>query len=329
MNRLGKGYMMNWLSILFVLVVVAIAGGTALFLSKPWGSSQQGFVPYGHRPFGFSYKNTSDRNVWVYSVKVLNHTVGSGRMSACRGGSGGVGDSRKDCTPEALMATQAKFLWWEMEDPKDFNAARRGPEDPALRYRYSLPFPEFDVEADAWRCSYTLQEDNTWVGIFKGTVSKPIGAKAGPVDPNHPGVNQQWIHFNFRNLTGKRVRLDRSKTQLINPESTISPKFPAVPTNKQFHCTTAHSHEGSIFRPTPESKLQLVWYWEGSGSNKQTIALPEFSVEQNNWYCYLTLGGDQTWSAVFEGTEQEAAKPKPQSNPNDSRSFDHAAAAEL
>lgn len=293
---------MIWYSL--VAALSALVGAGVFFVLLAQRKSANPKVAYSRRPFSFTSKNLSNKIVWLYSIDVLGHTVGSGRL-----GTRSVGDRRKDWTPEALLTTQAKFLWWEMEDPKDFNAARRGPQDPALRRRCSLPFPEFDVEADAWHCFYSLQQDNTWAGIFKGTVSKPLGAKPDSVNPNSPGMNQQWIHFNFRNLSGKRIRLDGLKTQLISAQSTATIKFPDVPADKQFHCTTAHSHRGSIYRPTPECKLQLVfWHLEGNGPHEQSITLPEFSVEQKNWYCYLTLGDDQTWSAVFEGTEQEAAR---------------------
>ena len=261
-------------------------------------------VPYPHRPFSFSYKNNSSDMVWVRSVDVLGHTVGSGRMWARNRGGGGVGDRRKDCTPEALLATQAKFLWWEMEDPKDFNAARRGPDDPSKRLQYSLPFPEFDVEADAWRCFYTLQEDDTWVGMFEGVVSKPIGDEPVPVDPSLPGANQQWIHFQFRNMSDHVAAFSRVKTRLVNGEVETLIKFPAIPADGRFHCVTGHSHEGSIYRPTKGSRLELSWYFRGGDKMRsETIHLPVFSPEETNWYCYLTVDSEGRWTAEFEGAE--------------------------
>lgn len=295
MSKTRTGQMMNWLSILFALAVVAVAFGAALFLAKPLGPSQQDFVPHGHRPFNFSCSNRSSKNIWIYSVKVLNHTVGSGR-------GGGVGDSRKDCTPEALLATQADFLWWEMEDPKDFNAARRGPQDPAKRLRASLPFPEFDVEASRWEVYYTLLDGDRWVGRFEGTVAKPIGAMPAPVDPALPGANQQWIHFQFRNQSDHVVAFYPRKTQLVHGESDTQINFPAIPNDKQFHCVAAHSQKGSIYRPQQGTKLEIVWYYrEGSGPHNQTIDLPNFSTKTKNWYCYFTLDENDTWIADFEG----------------------------
>ena len=293
---------MLWHSAIAIIAVVISAGVSFGVLSQRRSLDKLADpkVPYPHRPFSFTSKNISNKTVWLYSVNVLGHTVGSGRLGTC-----GVGDSRKDCTPEALMATQAKFLWWEMEDPKDSNAARRGPEDPSKRLQYSLPFPKFDVEADAWRCFYTLQESGTWVGMFEGVVAKPIGAKPAPVDSTLPGANQQWLYFQFKNQSDHVVAFSSLKNQLVHAESGAVIKFPAIPNDKQFHCVAVHSDEGSIYRPQPETKLEIVWYYrEGSGPHSQTIDLPEFTTKTSNWYCYFTLNTNNTWAVEFEGVEK-------------------------
>jgi len=263
--------------------------------------------------FSFSYGNATGETVWVYSVQVLNNDAACGRAWANKPiDKGGISYGRKDCTPEALLENPAQFLWWKMKDPMDFATARRGPQDPSERFRDSVDFPQFDVDADAWRCFFTLTKQNKWVGKFEGVVLKPIGVEwPNPKKMTRP-VNSCWIQFQFRNRTEREISFPIGRSTLANSNGETSLDIPNIPADGVFHGFVAHCHESSIYRPSPDARLKLEWgipaYKLKSGVEKgvksRTIDLPEFDASVTNWYCYFTLNPDNTWTASYEGLKQ-------------------------
>jgi hypothetical protein len=269
-------------------------------------------VPYESREFSFDYSNNTDETVWVDSVRVLNRLVNMHRVWA-NGEGAGISKSRNDCTPEALLNTQADFLWWKMDDPFDSKSAQRRPKDPTKSFRSSMLFPWLDVEADRWRCYFTLQNDKTWVGRFEGVVLKPIGAKPDILKRSKLEGNNQWIQFQFCNLTDKEICFLKPDGKLLGTNSETLLYIPNIPADKSFHGFAAHSHEGSIYRPVPGGRVELVWcipaYKLKTGdetrTRTQTINLPNFDPKIDNWYCYFTLNPDNKWTATFEGGKQK------------------------
>jgi hypothetical protein len=92
-----------------------------------------------------------------------------------------------------------------------------------------------------------------------------------------------------------------------------------VPADKMFQGFAAHIHQGSICRPRPGDRVELTWRiathelkpgdvpggelgYEGR-TRKQTIELPAFDPEIDNWYGYFTLNPNGKWSTVFEGVQ--------------------------
>lgn len=270
-------------------------------------------TPYAYREFSFGYENVTDETVWVDSVKVLNRQVNLHRVWA-NGVGGGVTYSRNDGTPEALLKTRADFEWWHMADPFDSKSARQKPDDPASVFRSSTLFPLFDEEADGWRCLYTLQNDRTWVGRFEGVFLKPIGAKSETLQKSKLEGHNQWIQFQFRNLTDEEIYLRRGEQNLIHKTYGVELHLTNIPADDQFHGISAQSHEGSIYRPLPGDKLVLTWGTPASKlqpddpiiSHTQKIALPEFDSEVDDWFCYFTLNKNNEWTASFEGTAGES-----------------------
>lgn len=260
--------------------------------------------PYKFRPFSFAYFNTTNEMVRLRSVQVLSNDAAGGSMWA--GGSGSsVSYSRKDCTPEALLGSPANFVWWNVTDPSN-RAALYVPEDPSDECQASLSFPEFDVEASAWRCFYTLLNDNTWVGKFAGTLAKQPGTTAKPA----PAGGDSWLHCHFRNLTDKEVLLSKWETKIVTKDHEIEPGIRFLPADKRFHGFSANCHKGSIYRLAPGDTLQIAWSFEKKELNtpamkKETFVFPDFAAEKKNWYCYFSLNEKEEWTATFEGVPED------------------------
>jgi len=195
---------------------------------------------------------------------------------------------------------------WKVSDPSK-RGGSYSPEDPADERNASVSFPEFDVEATAWRCLYTLLDDKTWVGKFAGTLAKRPGAVAKPV----PSDGDSWFHCHFRNLTGKKVLLSKWETKVMTEGHEFEPEIRFLPADKRFHGFSAHSQKGSIYRIKPGDSLQIAWAfyeWElNTRSMKtQTFVFPEFSAEEKNWYCYFSLDDEKgEWTAAFEGVSKD------------------------
>lgn len=267
-------------------------------------------VPYKYRGFSFSFNNFTSS--YVHGVLgVVEGRIGcsTGKDSGNKRGSG-ESALRRDCTPEALLQSPGELIWWKKNELADGENISGGPKDEAKRYRDVLPFPNFDIEAKAWRCHYSLQKNNTWVGRFEGCKPKAISAKAEPPELSDQGKKQSWIHFQFQSLVGKEIYFDYRTNKLISEDAEIRLFFPHIPGDGQFHCISAHSQEGSIYRPKTGSKIVFEWALLEDGKKEKSLPhqefeLPDFSNDVKNWYCYFTLGKDEKWTAVYEGVEKE------------------------
>jgi len=263
-------------------------------------------TPYKFRPFSFAYSNATRATISLGSATVLAKDLRCGRVWAGGVGSS-IGDTRKDCTPEALLRKPAQFVWWKISDPFDMDAIR-APKDPFKEVQQSITFPEFDVEATAWRCHYTLVDDKTWVGKFSGTLAKTPGAAAKPV---LNGDGNSWLHCHFRNLANKEVFLSKWETKILTNEHEFEPGIRFLPADKRFHGFSANCQEGSIYRLEAGDSLQIAWAFEKKDLNtramkKQTFLMPEFDAKKKNWYCYFTINEKEEWTATFEGTTKDA-----------------------
>lgn len=148
----------------------------------------------------------------------------------------------------------------------------------------SLPFPEFDVSAKRWECHYTLQPNNTWVGQFEGVTVKPIGAD--PTLHNVPTLypDQPWIHFQFKNDSGKQILIPSKNGRLLTEDRETLLFLPTPHSDGEYRGFAAHCHQGSIFRPELNSKISFTWrFYRGGEETLQEFALPKFSDEQKNW----------------------------------------------
>lgn len=261
-------------------------------------TNQKRSPPNRYRPLSFGYSNISDDTVWIDSADLLSKSVGSGRVWSGANNGNNWSFSRKDCTPEALLATNTKFTWWKMADARDTIAARKRPESEDDIFHDELPFPEFDVDADAWRCFYTLQQGDRWVGEFLGVVVKPIGIKT-----SESTGEQQWLHFYFRNRTENGIGFDKTQTRLVNGTERREVELPIVPPTGEFIGYAATCETGSIYRPEVGSTLELMWHPAGT---KQIVVLPDFSPDVKNWYCYFTLNeANGEWTVLFEGVKDD------------------------
>lgn len=257
----------------------------------------------GYHPFSFTYSNVSDIAVFVESVHVLSKDVRAGGGTPQTFRTSSIGYARNDCTPDALLGATADFTWWKKEftDPDSPNPE---PIDLSKRLSVSLPFPEFDEQQHAWRCYYTLQPDNTWVGQFEGVSVKPIGEKMPLHNLSLSVPEQQWVHFQFKNASGKQTFNNSSGGKLVTGDSETLLFIPPIANDKKFYGFAAHSHVGSIYRPQVGSKLVFKWGFPGGGREEilQEFELPEFSPEEKNWYCYFIFDEEAKWTAVYEGT---------------------------
>jgi len=268
-------------------------------------------VPYESREFSYDYSNVTDETVWVNSVRVLNKLVNMHRVWA-NGDGAGISFRRNDCTPAALLNTKADFEWWRMDDPFDSKKASSRPKDVNKVFECSSLFPWFDVEADKWRCVFTLQNDKTWVGRFEGVVLKPVGAKSEILKRSQLKGDNHWIQFQFCNLTDKEICFPMGEGKLVHANGVTQLHIPNVPADKMFHGFSANSHEGSIYRPLPSDRVELAWSGVGGPAPaqpvefpRQTIDLPNFDPEVDYWFCYFTLHPNGEWTSVFEGTRPE------------------------
>ena len=98
----------------------------------------------------------------------------------------------------------------------------------------------------------------------------------------------------------------KKTNKLVFAEKATPLGIERIPADGEFHGFAAHAENGSIFRPSSGSKVELVWRDRRDDNlRQQTIQLPEFSPDVKNWYCYFTLNENQEWTAVFEGTLDE------------------------
>ncbi|MFK7767288.1 MAG: hypothetical protein AB8B55_08710 [Mariniblastus sp.] len=316
---------MRWLTIIAMCLVTCASIGlvyqinlgdpqskTESAKSQAKSTQDEKETPHESRAFSFDFSNVTDDTVWVDSLHLPRRVASSSRVWANGDGYGEV-SSRGDCTPEILLDASAKFLWWKRKDPLDSNLDRKRPSDPAKLSRDSMLLPWFDVEADAWNCFFTLQTDNTWVGRFEGAVLKPMGAKPESLKRSPREGNQQWIQFQFCNLTDREICFPLGGSDLVNAAGKTDLHIPNIPNDKNFHGITAHRHKGSIYRPAKGDQIELVWCipayrlqpGDDKGTHSQTIKLPSFDPKVENWFCYFTLSAEGTWSSVFEGKLKE------------------------
>lgn len=249
-----------------------------------------------------THGNVTDRPVWVRSTRVLSQELGTAAVGTFYNYQNSITLKRRDLTPDALLKTKAKFVWWNCEN---FNKRemRKQPDDPAKILKYSVPFPRLDSDDNYWHFKYTLHDNNVWVGMFHGTKAKVIGAKPAPT-----AEDQHWFHCHFHNLSGAEVTVYGSSEFVCGRREKLEEYV--IP-NKSFRGFSAQSQEGSIFRPTKESTIEIRWELPGGkDAGKQSIHLPKFDPEKKNWYVYATLDSAGTWSPVFEGALRSNERKK-------------------
>jgi len=252
-------------------------------------------VPYEYREFSFDFNNLGSDSVGG-ELKVLAHFIDCGAVANTGSHIGsGESDRRKDCTPKALLKSPGDFDWYKQSE------LGAGTKIPKKRYKLKVPFPEFDVDAQAWRCYFTMQHDNTWVGRYEGVKSKKLNAENNLAGLSKEGKQQSWIYFQFLNLSDKEIYFDPPKTKIVTGSSEALLFLPNVPADGQLHSIAAHSHKGSIYRPQAGSKLVVDWGVAGTPPQRHEFDLPDFSNKKMNWYCYFTLDKNGSWSTDFEG----------------------------
>ncbi len=256
-----------------------------------------------YHPFLFTYSSVYGKQVHIDSVRILSRDVRNGVRSGVHR-MGSYGAARNDCTPEALLGTTANFVWWH-EDPED-PYSHVPPKNPADRFSHAIAFPQMDAQAYEWRCHFTLQPDNTWVGQYEGSKLKPIGENSEKYNLSTVKPEQRWICFQFQNLTDTAVRFSYRSEKLITGESETQMFFRVVPADGKFHGFTCHCDENSIYRPHSGSKIKFEWAPARKNSQKrlETFDLPTFSRNSRNWYCYFILDKNGKWSATFEGVAE-------------------------
>lgn len=258
---------------------------------------------YPFLPLTFTYSNAYDKEVGLRSVRLLSWNVNGsiGGPSTYRESSHGT--IRQGRTPEFFKNNALKFFWWEKRFSHP-DSPSPVPIDPSKGFTASLPFPEFDVSAKRWECHYTLQPNNTWVGQFEGVTVKPIGAD--PTLHNVPTLypDQPWIHFQFKNDSGKQILIPSKNGRLLTEDRETLLFLPTPHSDGEYRGFAAHCHQGSIFRPELNSKISFTWrFYRGGEETLQEFALPKFSDEQKNWYCYFIFDKDEKWTSIFEGVD--------------------------
>lgn len=252
---------------------------------------------------GYDFSNASGSSIHLESVHILEtklHLLPIGGPGAYRNCPNSI---RKECSVKSLMKTTADLVWWDKKfaDP---DSPKPKLIDASKKQTTSVPFPEFDKRAKIWKCHYVFQTDHTWSGQFENVTVKPIGEKAGThnVSPTFP--DQQWIHFQFKNASGKPFYMQQHDGKLQTGDHKTWLFIPAIAADNQFYGFAAHAHQGSCFRPQAGSKLVFSWAFPGNPPDVfEEFELPEFSEDQKNWYCYFVFGKDQKWTATFEGVK--------------------------
>ncbi len=254
-----------------------------------------------------SYSNAYDKRVRLHSATIMSRNISTGIGGPNTFRNSWMGTSRGDLTSEALLNTPAHFVWWDW-DLTHSDCPAPAPIDPSKRYSAALPYPEFDDAAQKWSFHFTLQPDNTWVGQFEGVTVKPIGADAKQHNASTLYPCQPWIHFQFRNDSGKQIHIPPRSGKLITAGSEARLFIPTPNADRVFRGYAAHCHQGSIFRPELLSKIVFSWrFYRDREDVPQEFVLPEFSDQEKNWYCYFVFGEDEKWTAIFEGTKEDTA----------------------
>jgi len=280
-------------------------------LAQVPSDKQQGKKPTPHeyRPFSFDFSNVTNDMVFASRIKVLNRGMGLRTVWPNKqAGRGGIGHTRNDCTPDALLETRAEFEWRKIKDRHN----RKPPKDPKQIFNSFTLFPNFDTEAESWSCLFTLHEDRKWVGRFEGAVLKPMGDRPKSWKKSQLEGDNQWIQFQFRNLTERDIYVVRRAGNLVHNDSEIELQIPSIPADENFYGVTAQSHSGSIYRPLKGDRMVLSWSIHANVlgpddpiiQHKQWINLPEFDPNIEDWFCYFTLEPDNKWTAKFEGVKE-------------------------
>lgn len=285
-----------------ILVAIMQLGGVGCYAQQPNDSTEKSSV----RSLYYDLSNATDKSFHISHARAMYRGLNFNAFGGPHAYRVGIDSIQLNCTAEKLASEIADFIYWE----KRFTDPESDPpklKDESNMLVTGLPFPEFDENQGIWKAHFTLQpDDDKWVGQYEGVTIKPIKEAIGKHNATPAFMDYQWIHFQFKNESGKGIHMQQHDGKLVTGDREVYLFIPEVPPDNEFHGFAAHCFKGSMFRPEVGSKVVFSWAFPGSPPDKfEEFELPQFSDDYKNWYCYFTLGKDEKWTAVFQGVEEK------------------------